>query len=108
MPTIVRVQVQGNLAWQVTQGKGGNWVAVCDPLRLTIQSETYAELMEDIGLSLNALMADLLAENELDGFLKEQGWMPIGPIPSEPSAVRFDVPFMAAMTEADGSARHVH
>lgn len=47
--------------WAVSRTSGGNWIAVCDPLGLTLQSETYATFMEDIGQTLDAIMNDLLA-----------------------------------------------
>ncbi len=58
------VHIEAKVPWQTRRAQGGNWIAVCDPLRLTVQAETYAELMEDIGLTLNALLKDLLREND--------------------------------------------
>jgi predicted RNase H-like HicB family nuclease len=91
------VRVDANLKWSVLQGTGGNWVAVCDPLGLTVQGETWAELMEDIGHTLDALLKDLLSTRELDRFLQDRGWTPSAPIPEFPEDVRFDVPFAAMM-----------
>lgn len=48
------VQIEGNIRWQCIRSKGGNWLATCAPLRLTLQSATWAELMEDIGLALDS------------------------------------------------------
>lgn len=89
------------------QGQGGNWVAVCDPLKLTVQAATWAELMEDIGLTLNALLQDLFESDELERFLHDQGWKLFRAIPSRPDEVRFDVPFFAAMM-GHGAARQLH
>lgn len=100
------VRVDANLNWAVVQGKGGNWVAVCDPLGLTVQGETWAELMEDIGHALDALLKDLLSTHELDKFLHDHGWTPSIAIPSHPDDVRFDVPF-AAMMANSGQTRAV-
>jgi predicted RNase H-like HicB family nuclease len=76
------------------QTKSGNWVAVCDPLELTVQSETWAELMEDIGDTLEMLFQDLLSSNELERFLQDHGWEAVGHIPAQlDEPVRFDVPF---------------
>ena len=91
------VHIEANVPWKTLRAKGGNWVATCDPLKLTVQAATFAELMEDIGLTLNALLKDLLNSNELERFLSEQGWRPLGKIPSRPAGVRFDVPFCPAM-----------
>ena len=51
-----------------------HWVGICDVLALTVESETWAELMEDIALILDAMFQDLLAGNELDPFLRDRGW----------------------------------
>ena len=101
------IKVDANVNWQVKQATGGNWVAVCAPLKLTVQGETWAELMEDIGLTLGALMKDLLESNELNQFLHEQGWSLLTPLPNQPDDVQFDVPFLPALIR-NGSARHLH
>lgn len=106
--TNVRVELQANLQWAVLQGKGGNWVAVCDPLGLTVQGETWAELMEDIGHTLDALLKDLLSTNELNRFLTDHGWKLLAAIPNRPEDVRFDVPFIPAMMGNNGPARQLH
>lgn len=94
--TVIRI-VGGNVACQCFQAKGGNWVAVCEPLKLTVQAETWAALMEDFGLTLNAVLRDLLSSNELEKFLQDRGWQLSGAIPARPENVRFDVPFIPAM-----------
>jgi predicted RNase H-like HicB family nuclease len=104
---IVRVDVNANLQWAVLQAKGGNWVAVCDPLGLTVQGETWAELMEDIGHTLDALLRDLLSTNELNRFLHDHGWKLLAAIPNRPEDVRFDVPFIPAMMAPNGQAREL-
>jgi hypothetical protein len=86
----------------------GVWVAACDPLKLTVQSDTWAELMEDIGLTLNAMMCDLLQTNELDRFLRDRGWRLVEAVPDNPANVRFDLPFIPQMDGANGTPRFVH
>ena len=78
--TATIVRVQGNLPWHYMQTQSGQWVAVCDALKLTLQSDTFAELMEDISLTLDAMFKDLLTSNELDAFFNEHGWKALGPI----------------------------
>lgn len=103
------IRVNANIQWKVSQGKGGNWIGVCEPLKLTVQSETWSELMEDIGLTLNDVMGDLLVSNELPQFLREQGWQLVGGrIPESKDAVRFDVPFSAMMAQQHGPSREFH
>jgi predicted RNase H-like HicB family nuclease len=109
MPVLVRVDA--NLQWKVFPGRGGNWIAVCDPLKLTVQGETWADLMEDIGHTLNAILTDLLSTNELPRFLQDHGWQIVGgaiPQPSRPEDVRFDVPFIPAMMGANDPQRHIY
>jgi len=53
------VHISGSLNWQCLRTQSGPWVAVCDPLNLTIQSETFADLMEDVSLTLNDMFRDL-------------------------------------------------
>ena len=69
--TLVRIEVQSKLVWQCLQAASGQWVAVCDTLKLTIQSDTFSELMEDIHQTLDAMFKDLLATGELDKFFRE-------------------------------------
>jgi predicted RNase H-like HicB family nuclease len=88
------VRVQATLPWQCSFGKSGNWVAVCDPLKLTVQSGTWSELVEDIADALDLMFKDLLETGELTPFLRERGWTLIGPVPRAPKNVRFDVPFI--------------
>ena len=89
------VKVEANAEWKCVRAKGGNWVAVCDPLGLTIQSETWATLMEDIAQALNAMFIDLLESNELERFLRDHGWRSIGLMPEKAADVWFDVPFVS-------------
>ena len=96
------VKIKGRTEWRCFRAKGENWVAVCDPLGLTIQSETWATLMEDIAHTLNAMFSDLLKERELEQFLRNQGWRPVGRIPSKPADIWFDLPFVTSVTRPAG------
>jgi hypothetical protein len=91
-PRLVLVRVHANVQWQWRVGSGGNYVAMCDPLKITLQAPTYSDLMEDIGNSLDALLKDLMESNELDEFMREHGWT-MSAIPTRPKDMRFDVPF---------------
>ena len=75
---------------------------------MTVQADTWASLMEDIGLTLNAVLRDLVSTNELPKFLRDQGWHLIGPMPNRPEDVHFDVPFFPAMMGTNGPQRDVH
>ena len=102
------VHVQGNIQWKVLRSGDGHWLGVSDPLRLTLQAETYAELMEDIGLALDAMLRDLLESNDLERFLLDHGWTLTGTIPTRQEEVRFDVPFFLLPGNADGAQRVFH
>ena len=105
--TMTLIRVESNLKWDIVQGKGGAWVGICEPLKLTVQGETWAELMEDIGLTLNAVLVDLLAANELPAFLRDRGWRLLTALPPRSEEVRFDVPFFPAM-KPNGPQRAIH
>ena len=88
------VQIEGKVEWKCFRAKGGNWVAICEPLKLTIQSEIWTTLMEDIGQTLNAILRDLMqSQGEFEQFFRDKGWRSIGPIPSsKPADIWFDIP----------------
>jgi hypothetical protein len=109
MPAAPLILVDGKIQWQCLRSKGGHWLGVCDPLKLTVQADTWADLMEDIGHTLDAMLKDLLGSNGVDKFLRDHGWKVIGPILVRPTKeVRFDVPFIPAMMGAHGWQGNVH
>ncbi len=97
------VKVEGKIDWKCFRARGGKgeWIAICDSLSLTIQSRTWADLMEDIAETLNSVMKDLLKSNELQKFFQEHGWRAMGPIPSKPANVSFDIPFIPRIADRD-------
>ena len=110
-PQAVLVHIEANVPWMWRKGSGGNYVAVCDPLKITLQATTYSELMEDIANSLDALLKDLLESHELERFMQDQGWRAAEPIPARPMDMRFDVPFSVvpvAMAGTNGSQRSLY
>ena len=100
------VHVNAEIRWRVSRAGGDHWVGICDALALTVESETWAELMEDIALTLDATFQDLLAGDELDSFLRDRGWT--AHVPAEAESVRFDVPFIPALVQPDDSSAAVH
>lgn len=97
------IRVQANLQWKCFSGKGGHWIGICDPLKLTVQGDTWTELMEDIGHTLDAMLKDLWRSNELDKFLRSHGWQLAVEAPLPSKGIRFDVPFIPAMVKARGT-----
>jgi hypothetical protein len=106
--TVIRINAQVPLECKPS---GSHWIAKCDPLKLTLQAETYGELMEDFALTLDAMMRDLFESGELDRFMRQHGWTFVGTglLPAQPlKDVRFDVPFIPALMAPNGSERIVH
>ena len=106
----VVIRVDANIAWQWRIALGGNYVAVCDPLKITLQSPTWPELMEDISNTLDALLKDLIECNEFEQFMHEHGWKSAAPIPPRQTDMRFEVPFSIlpyAQAGMNGSARNL-
>jgi predicted RNase H-like HicB family nuclease len=92
------IHINTKLPLNCFKAASGDWIGVCQPLGITVQAETWSELMEDIGYTLDAMFQDLLTSNELDRFLRDHGWEAVGQIPTQPDrAVRFDVPFIPAL-----------
>lgn len=105
--TLVTVLINAKLQWQYFRSKNGNYIGVCDPLKITLQADTFSDLTEEINITLNALMKDLLSEGELDRFLRDRGWTAVG-LPTGPMNVRFDVPFSIEAMKANGQQAVVH
>ena len=107
MSQVQLVKVDARVQWKMTQTRNGNYIAVCDPLRLTLEADNWADLMEDISITLDALLKDLLETNELNQFLLDHGWKLAGAIPTRHEGIRFDVPFFPAMAD-HGSTTELH
>ena len=99
------IKVRGEVRWAIEETKEGPWVAVCDPLGLTVQSDTWVELMEDIGEMLEFIFADLMQEGRLEQFLNQHGWTCQNQPSSEPAVAderpRFDIPFIPTLVRHD-------
>ncbi len=106
MPQVL-VRVQGQINWSVQRG-AENWIAVCEPLKLTVQAQSWSEMMEDIGDTLDAILHELVGSNELDRFLQDHGWRLITPLPEKLKNVRFDVPFIPAVMERNDPPSYIH
>ena len=99
------IKVKGAIPWSVKETVEGPWVAVCDSLGLTVQSDTWADLMDDIGSTLELMFADLLEEGQLDQFFQQRGWTRQTQYEVEPEATsenfRFDIPFIPTLASHD-------
>ena len=102
------IGVNGRVECKILRAKGGNWIAICDPLKLTLQADTWANLMGDIAFTLDSIFKDLLSSKELDKFMKEHGWTLIRQIPHRQADIRFDLPFSPVMMSSHDSERSLH
>ena len=93
MPDIIEIKAQ--IQWVTYKDmQSGQWIGVCEPLRLTALGETHSDLLEAISDAQEVLFRDLLIEDELHSFLRARGWELTGKIPHDPQSgdYRFDVP----------------
>ena len=68
-------RLEAKIPWRTTVDLGsGAWIGVCEPLRVTALGETVEDLHQAIFETMDALFRDLLAEGELDSFLRAHGW----------------------------------
>ena len=95
------VQINGKLPWKCFRSKTGSWIAVCDLLKVTIEAETWALLMQDVGESVNTIFKDLFESDQLDQFLREHGWQWAGTLPSRPEYIYFDIPFVPSIADPE-------
>ena len=93
------VRIDGSVEWKVWQTDSGEWVGVCDALGVTLQSETWAEMMEDISDGLELIFKDLIEENEFERFLSDRGWVARGTWDADS---KVDLPFIPALVGAHG------
>ena len=96
------VHVKGNLEW-VTVEDNGYWIGICEPLDLTLQANTYAELMEDIGLALDALLKELISTGDFDRFMQSNGWTIIEG--TYEGVEHFDVPYDVTRRQVNDPTR---
>jgi len=64
MPVLTLIRINGQVPWRCFPAKGGNWIGICDPLKLTLQAETWNELVDEIGITLDSFLKELLTSNE--------------------------------------------
>lgn len=105
---MIVVKIEANVSWNFFRAKGGNWVAICEPLALTVQSDTWANLVEDIAETLNAMMKDLMQSSELNRFFQDRGWRPINQIPAQSEDIWFDIPISMNQASNRDSPGQLH
>ncbi len=86
------------------------WVAECSELEISVEGDTLDEVYSLIPEASHALLVDLLADDELDAFLKQRGWEATG-IPTDQGGddIEFSVPWnLVAQGAVGGPRRSAH
>ena len=86
-------------------------MAVCDPLGLTVEGHTHAEMREYIDEALNLVLTNMVKTGEIEKFLRDRGWQAMNmPTPDRISKERlkFDIPIELRRGNNNGSARTAH
>lgn len=99
---VATVQIEANLNWEMTQdAETRTWVGRCSALNLNASGDTYFELLEAAAEAMQLLFQDLFEDDELDRFLRRNGWVPSMSVSREPGkrTPRFDVPFTTQRRE---------
>lgn len=105
----VTIEVKASLQWVFYRDeRSRRWIAICDPLKVTVEADTHAELRENIEEGLNLLFQNLLRERELDRFLMLRGWSMSSQVPEGAGEVHFDVPIELVARAVNGSENRVH
>ncbi len=90
--SVIRVQAQ--IQWNAFRDPSNEfWVAVCEPLKLTVQGETWSVLVESISDTLDIILTDLVKTGTFERFMETHGWKIQTPLPANTNRLRFDVPF---------------
>ena len=106
------VEIQTTLEWSASQSAScDRWVAECEALGIAMEGVSLDELHSLIGETCFALFRDLLADGELDQFLRARGWSAAN-LPTDPADadVEFSIPWSLLVTQgnADGAERRAH
>ena len=99
------VHIDANVQWRAFRGASGAWVGVCDPLNLTVQGDTYQEMVRALEEATSLLLEDLSVEGDLQAFLTRLGWTPDGPLPMPGDDVHFDLPYSMDVTRGPDDSR---
>ena len=92
---VVRMNV--NVDWEVTHSED-YWVGACDTLGLTVQSDSWSHLIEDISDAMQGLFETLLEDDQMDQFLNEHGWTLESDVrPTVAAPPQFAVPFRMSL-----------
>ena len=109
------VHINAQVQWLFTQdAETGYWVAVCEPLGLTVEGHTHTEMRLHIDEALNLVLMNMVKTGEIEKFLRDRGWssqnMPRPDQLAQNERLKFDVPIelIAQRGNNNGSARTAH
>lgn len=90
------------ITWDVERA-GDSWVAVNDDLGLTVESATWAEMVEDIAAVMDSVFRSLWTSGDLERFLRERNIRLLGANidPHPETEPVFDIPFLPALIAAN-------
>lgn len=110
MTRVRRVNIEAIVQWRHRRSPtSSRYIAICDELNLCLEADSEEELRSLIPEAMHLLMVDLLADNEIDQYLREKGWQAINLPARLEGNVEFNVPFELIAEEARrDSARRAH
>lgn len=106
-------QLNAQVQWAVTRDDASKrWVAICDPMGITVEADSHTELRENITEAMNLILANLLRSGELDHFLRARGWQAQPMIEHVGEGIGdtpfFDVPIELIAHRANGPSARFH
>jgi predicted RNase H-like HicB family nuclease len=87
------IRVEADVAFRVFQGPSGAYVAVCEPLGITLGGDTWSEMLDTIQDGVKLLLEDLVESGDLDRFLRTRGWHLRGELPRDARRFEIDLPY---------------
>jgi predicted RNase H-like HicB family nuclease len=106
-------QLNAQVQWAVVRDEAAQrWVAICDPMGITVEADSHTELRENITDAMNLMLVNLLRSGELDHFLKARGWQAHPLIEqveeSDSDTPFFDVPIELVAQRANDPASRIY
>ncbi|HVO19763.1 MAG TPA: hypothetical protein VMU15_10935 [Anaeromyxobacter sp.] len=91
--------------WRAFRGRdSGNWVAISDALKLTVQGDSWDDLMNACTEAVQLVLLDVFEDGDFEQFLRSRGWMLLSQLPARGQPVKFDIP-VQVLKAANGELR---
>ena len=92
----MEVNIKARFPWTIREPESPDrrWIAVCDPLNLALEANTFSELRSVINEAVTLLLCDLYVDGELEEFFRQRGWeiSSLPPPGTDPKDVQFVLP----------------